>query len=294
MQKSGRKLNIDKTVSYAIVINALQLLALMVFVAYVFWMDLSGSNRFYLRLIAIVGALIAGGGAVLDIQEALLTRKRMRTISELQTVNEQMDALNLKLRAQRHDFLNHLQVVYSLVEMGETKDAAQYLENVYSQLRTVSRVLRTKMTAFNALLQVKSAVCEERGIRLELEIRSTLEGVSMPAWELCCVVGNLLDNAADAASAADAPRVLLSVGESLGYFEFSVRNNGPEIPPELREHLFEPGVTTKGEGHGMGLAIVKQRLDEYGGRISLVSSPEETAFTVLLPRESAVPSPVQG
>ena len=99
MLKAPRKPNISKTVVYAIAVNALQILALLVFVVYVFLMDFSWQNRISLRTIAVVGALVAGWGAILDIQEALATRRRMRTIAELQTVNQQMDALNLKLRA---------------------------------------------------------------------------------------------------------------------------------------------------------------------------------------------------
>lgn len=288
MLKAPRKPNISKTVAYAIAVNALQILALLVFVVYVFLMDFSWQNRISLRTIAVVGALVAGWGAILDIQDALLTRRRMRTITELQTVNQQMDALNLKLRAQRHDFLNHLQVVYSLMEMGEYQDATAYLETVYSQLHAVSRVLRTKVTAFNALLQVKNAECERRGIALELDVRSTLEGIAMPAWELCCVIGNLLDNAMDAAAQAEKPQITLSVTESLREFTFIIRNNGAAIPASLRERIFEPGFSTKGENRGMGLAIVSRRLDEYGGQISLDASDESTAFTVSLPHETGL------
>ena len=283
MLKTFRKPNIGKTVVYAIAVNALQIVALLFFVVYVFWMDFSWQNRLSLRAIAVIGALVAGWGAVLDIQEALATRRRMRTIAELQTVNRQMDALNLKLRAQRHDFLNHLQVVYSLMEMGEYQDATAYLETVYSQLHAVSRVLRTKVTAFNALLQVKNAECEQRGILLELDVRSTLEGIAMPAWELCCVIGNLLDNAMDAAAQAQEPRISLSVSESLREFAFTIRNNGAAIPADLRERIFEPGFSTKGENRGMGLAIVRRRLKEYGGRLLLESGDEATIFTVFLP-----------
>ena len=65
-----------------------------------------------------------------------------------------------------------------------------------------------------------------------------------------------------------------------------ISNNGAPIPEELRERLFEPGVSTKGEGHGLGLSIVRTTLAEYGGTISLETGPE-TVFTVAVPRESA-------
>ena len=147
MLKTFRKPNIGKTVVYAIAVNALQIVALLFFVVYVFWMDFSWQNRLSLRAIAVIGALVAGWGAVLDIQEALATRRRMRTIAELQTVNRQMDALNLKLRAQRHDFLNHLQVVYSLIEMNEPGEAMAYMDKIYGDMQRVRRKKRTACPA---------------------------------------------------------------------------------------------------------------------------------------------------
>lgn len=287
MRKRAANPSLEKTAVYAIVVNAIQMVALIIFVLYVCLMDLTEFHLFALRIIAIVGAIMAGWGAFIDIQDALQTRKRVRTISELKTVNDQMNTLNLKLREQRHDFLNHLQVVYSLLEMEEYKDASEYLETVYAQLRSVSKVMRTKVTAFNALLQAKNADCEQRNIRLELDIRSTLEDVAAPSWELCCIMGNLLDNAMDAAESANDPQIRLSIAESLRACEFRISNNGPLIPEDMRENIFEAGVSTKGEGHGMGLNIVRQRLNELGGVITLLSDPNETTFSVLLPRKTA-------
>ena len=161
MKKPHRSPDVNKASTYAIVVNAIQIAALAVFVLYLILHPGYSDGR--LLFIVAVIALMAIWGASIDIHSALQTRRRVRTIQELQTTNGQMDALNLKLRAQRHDFLNHIQVVYSLLEMGESGEAADYLERVYSQLRTVSKVMRTKVTAFNALLQVKNAACEEKG-----------------------------------------------------------------------------------------------------------------------------------
>lgn len=283
MKKPTLNPDVNKAALYAIVVNALQIVALVIFVLYA----LLGreQNRQLLMPIVIVAALIAIYGATLDIQEALRTRRRERTISELQVTNDQMDALNLKLRAQRHDFLNHIQVVYSLLEMGESAEAADYLERVYERLRTVSRVMRTHVTAFNALLQVKNAACEERGIRLDIDIRTTLEGLPVPAWEICCIIGNLMDNAMDALQDRRDGQIQLIVREDLKRFWFTVKNNGDPIPENLRERIFEPGVSTKGEGRGMGLSIVRKTLGEFGGQILLEDGPE-TAFTVTIPREA--------
>ena len=276
--------DVSKATTYAIIVNTIQIVAILLFVFYALNTREHDNRR--LTMVVVICAVIASWGAIIDIQEALRTRHRERTINELQTTNHQMDQLNLRLREQRHDFLNHIQVVYSLLEMEEYREATAYLERIYDETRTVSRVLRTKMTAFNALLQVKSAACEERGIVLEMDIRSTLDGVPVPPWEMCCIIGNLLDNAMDAAG-GHSPRIALRVTEDLRGFTFVLENNGDPIPPHLRGDLiFEPGVSTKGDGHGMGLSIVRKTLAGFGGVIRLDASDERTAFIITIPREN--------
>ena len=287
MKRTPKTPDLNKAAMYAIVINAIQLLMLMLFVLYVTIGDMTEENRLQLQIIAVTGAVMAGWGAMVDIRDALIARKLSRTVGQLQTVNDQMDQLNREMRMQRHDFLGHIQVVYSLLQMEEHQEAIDYLEKVYSQLHTVSRVLRTRMTAFNALLQVKSAAAEKRGIQMELDIRSTMERLEIPAWELCCVVGNLLDNAMDAAAFAAKPHITFTVTETLKQVTLTVRNNGATIPAAIRGKLFEPGITTKGETHGMGLAIVRRTLEQYGGSISVEAKEHDTAFTVVIPRAIA-------
>ncbi len=281
MKKPTRNPDVSKASTYAIAVNAIQIAALAVFVVYIFLED--HYNDPVLMTILLAMAAMAIWGASIDISSALQARRRVRTIRELKTTNDQMDALNLEMRAQRHDFLNHIQVVYSLLEMGESAEAADYLERIYSELRTVGKVLRTKVTAFNALLQVKSAVCEERGIQLDMDIRTSLEGLPVPPWEICCIIGNLMDNAMDALEGVNDGWIRLEARETLRQFTFTITNNGPAIPQEVRETLFEAGVSTKGEGHGMGLNIVRETLAEFGGEIALLSC-EEPCFSVTIPR----------
>jgi len=291
MKKPTRTPDVNKASTYAIVVNAIQIAALILFVLYLLLQY--GHADVTMTIIMVVIAVMAIWGAGIDITSALHTRRRVRTIHELKTTNDQMDALNLQLRVQRHDFLNHIQVVYSLLEMGESEEAADYLERIYTELRTVSKVLRTKVTAFNALLQVKNAACEERGIHLEMDVRTALEGLPVPPWEICCIIGNLMDNAMDALSGVRDGWIRLEVRETLRQFTFVITNNGPSVPESLRQSIFEPGVSTKGEGRGMGLSIVQKTLAEFGGRIELKPGAQ-TCFEVTIPRESrALPEAVQ-
>jgi two-component system nitrogen regulation sensor histidine kinase GlnL len=65
--------------------------------------------------------------------------------------------------------------------------------------------------------------------------------------------------------------------------EFCVRDNGPGVPAEIQPHLFEPFITTKASGSGLGLALVAKIIGDHGGTIECDSSPRRTTFRVLMP-----------
>jgi sensor histidine kinase regulating citrate/malate metabolism len=197
-----------------------------------------------------------------------------------------VESLNHSLRAQRHDFLNHLQVVYGLMEMEEYHDAREYIGKVYQDIQKVSRVLKTAIPAVNALLQAKLFDAEKRNIRMEIHVFSRFEHLPVPSWEFCRVLGNLLDNAIAALADKKEDRVLsVKLQEDLKEIIVRVEDNGPMIPKNLLDKIFHPGFTTKKEqGEGMGLAIVKEILEQYGGNIAVDSSESLTAFTVCIPK----------
>ena len=283
-RKPSREIDVGKASLYAVIVNVSEIVVLLGFVLYVLFTDITQENHLAVQGMAILGSLMASWGAFLDIREALITRRRLRIIENLETTNNQMDTLNHTLRAQRHDFLNHLQVVYSLMEMKEYGDATEYLEKVYGEIRSVASFLRTKSTAVNALLKVKAGACVDHGIDLQLDIKSSLEGLTMPGWELCRVLANLIDNAIDALKGVASPGIRLTIAEDLRAYTFTIANNGVPIPADIRESIFEAGVSTKGEGRGMGLSIVRQTLEPYGGTITCASDAQETSFCVMVPK----------
>ena len=88
----------------------------------------------------------------------------------------------------------------------------------------------------------------------------------------------------DALKAAPDPALTIRLSESVHGCEFAVSNNGPVIPAGVAEHIFQRGFSTKGEGRGMGLSIVRGIVDEAGGRLTLSSDEHETCFAGTLPR----------
>lgn len=291
LNKPDKPVSVRKAINYAIVINALQIALILVMLAAIIIVPEIETSYKLLLTLTITASLVIIWGAVVDIREALHTRKLITQLDDMDDTIDAMSQFNNTLRAQRHDFLNHLQVVYSLIEMEEYAEANDYIEKVYGKITSVSRVMKTANPAVNALLQVKVAACEKAGVQVDVTITSkweTLES-TLPDWEMCKVLSNLIDNAVDAMESVPEGKRRLSItlGENVKQYTFRVENTGEMIPENIREHLFIPGFTTKGDGHGMGLHIVRRTLRDRGGEIEVRSDENTTVFSGFVPKHNA-------
>lgn len=194
---------------------------------------------------------------------------------------------NEKLREQRHDYLNQLQIVYGLLELEEYEDAREYLRPVFRDIMKVNKALRTAEPAVNALLWAKMEEAKGQGIDFYLDVNTQLAALAMEPWELCKVLGNLLDNAQAAVAGLEGERrISVEIHEETDAYRIQVRNNGPKISAQHQRLIFNQGFTTKkGEGHGMGLSIVQTVLRKAGGSIEFESGDEETTFVVAVPKK---------
>ena len=276
---STRLVNLNKASSYTIAINALQILGALTVTAFSLFTGGHAFMGLWEQLLLSGMTVIVCWGAALDIREAINARKIYGEADMLEDAYGKLEQLNTTMRAQRHDFMNHLQVVYSLLELEEYASASEYLERVYGDIKRVGRSLKTAHPAINALLAAKLSDCEARGVKVELIIESPWEALPVPGWEMCRVLGNLIDNGLDALSSTKNAQMTIALGETLQSFTFEIANNGPEIPDTILERIFQSGFSTKSSGRGMGLSIVRTILQAYGGKIELHSDASRTSFT---------------
>ncbi len=199
---------------------------------------------------------------------------------------QNLEELNIRLRAQRHDYLNHFQVIYGLMELGEYEEAKRYINPVFKDIMKVSKALKTAQPAVNALLQSKIEAAEQKKIDLFLEIRSDLKYLPIEAWNLCKVLANIIDNGMSALAEVEQDKNLyVIIGEDTDSYTFEISNNGPEIPKNHLEDIFKQGFSTKKEEeHGMGLYIVARIVKETGGTIFVTSDAAKTSFHIRLPK----------
>src|SRR5438128_2841893 len=264
----------------------------------------------------LIGEVTGADEVVLAADRVLVVSRmpvvvRGRTIGHVATFRDRTELENLlreldnarsvseALRAQAHDFSNRLHTIAGLIELGRQEEAVQLTteSSSVSQELTESLLERVGDPVLGALLLGKSAVAAERGIQFRLSPDSKLDGDAGHPRDLITVVGNLIDNALDAAATSSngGPRwVEGSIHKADGDVVIQVHDSGPGIGAGELERIFSEGYTTKlagpGSRRGLGLALVKQVAARRGGAVTVVNHGG-AGFSVRLPL-AATPVPV--
>ena len=183
-------------------------------------------------------------------------------------------------RAYTHEFTNKLHVILGLLQLGENRQAEEYvLRLTKTRAHSISYISeRIQEPSVAALLIGKSYRAAELGIRFVLDPASELrgDGQYLPASSLITILGNLTENAFDALRSAPEnaqKEVTVSIREGEHGMLLSVDDSGTGMAAPQLDRIFERGFSTKGEGRGTGLSLVKETVDAFGGTIRVESEP---------------------
>ena len=208
-----------------------------------------------------------------------------RDRTDVESLTRQLDAVQVMssvLRAQRHEFANRLHLLNGLVNAGHVEEASQYLEELLgsgplgSALPGIDAIRDAYLQAFFA---AKAAAAREAGVTLRIGENTWVAGHLALPVDVTTVMGNLLDNAIDAARAGgDATKIveaeLVQEGSTL---HITVADSGTGVAPDFVAHLFTEGTSTKPDsgipgGRGIGLALSRQISRSLGGDLRLSSA----------------------
>lgn len=222
-----------------------------------------------------------------EVGRVLTLRDRTELFDALRALDGQRTITDA-LRAQAHEFSNNLHVVSGLVELGRHAEAVAFIERVGGGSGTTqgASLREIEDPSVAAALVTKSAMARERGVTLRVDPATEVaDGVGDDALT---IIGNLVDNAIDATGSGGAVELLVRHAADRAV-EVRVSDDGPGVPREMREHIFETGVSTKVptsdlQGRGIGLALVARIVARRGGSIAVDDRPGRGAvFSVTLP-----------
>ncbi|MBO8129528.1 MAG: Spo0B domain-containing protein [Peptococcaceae bacterium] len=237
-----------------------------------------GSIVHFLGLLAVINYVLA----LYVIHAFTQYKSQYQIINNQQQFLDDLSSLLHTVRAQRHDFINHLQAIYGLLQLGKAEDAQQYLKDVVRPVSITSKLLQLNNEVLAVFLQSKYEEIAGKGINVIYDFNQVDHISQIPTDSMVVVLGNLLNNAAEAVM--DLPdnekwvRLKMFCKDTL---RIEVSNGGHPIDDSIREKIFESGFSTRGDNRGIGLASVKRIVAHMNGSVTFTNFP--TTFIVNLP-----------
>ena len=200
----------------------------------------------------------------------------------METHYHEVDNMYRQIRGWRHDYRNHIQTMKAYAASGNWEAIRRYLDLLDDDLTAVDTVIRTGNPMTDAILNSKISLARSKNIQVEADAYIPVK-LKLSEIDLCCIIGNLFDNAIEASvNLPEAQRVIRVYMDMKGtqlYISFTNFTAGKKIKKEGKRFR-----STKGKGRGFGLARMDAIVERLNGYISRNS--EDGAFTteILLPQ----------
>ena len=200
----------------------------------------------------------------------------------IETHYAEVENMYNKMRGWRHDYRNHIQVMKAHAAAGDLEAIQSYLDMLDTDLNTVDTVVKTGNAMADAILNSKISLAQSKGIAVRCDAHIPV-ALKMSELDLCCILGNLFDNAIEASLPLPEDQRLIRVymdmkGPQLyiSFTNFTAVGKLPKAGKRFR--------STKGDGHGFGLVRIDHIIERLDGYLSRNS--EEGAFTteILIPQ----------
>ncbi|WP_052281919.1 ATP-binding protein [Kluyvera genomosp. 1] len=226
-----------------------------------------------------------------SLQGWVITFRDRNEIDSLSAQLSQVKRYADNLRIMRHEQLNRMTTLSGLLHMGRYDEAIRYIQAQSEHAQELLDFISSRFSSptLCGLLLGKAARAREKGVALRFDPGCSMREAFTPLAEseVISIIGNLLDNAIEATQRAPLPHepveVLILLNERELIIE--VADQGIGIKPEIRERIFERGVTTKTQGdHGIGLYLIESYVTQAGGLIEVAdNTPHGTIFSLFIP-----------
>ncbi|MDR2731723.1 MAG: GHKL domain-containing protein [Fibromonadaceae bacterium] len=185
-----------------------------------------------------------------------------------QNVGEMYKSLSML----RHDFKYHLMVIDGLLQAGCVKETEQYVADIKKQMPQDGMHYYCSNSVINALLSGYAKSCKELKIKYDVKI-ALPKTLSVHDYDMCIILGNLLENALEACSKSQGGEIMLSIKTTGSHLAIMVKNSFNGVVAKTNGKL----ISTK-KGGGLGLPSIRAVIDNYDGR--MMTEYDKEMFTV--------------
>ena len=200
----------------------------------------------------------------------------------IETHYREVENMYRQIRGWRHDYRNHIQMMKVLAANGNMDALKAYLDELDTDLNTVDTVVKTGNPMADAILNSKISLARSRNIPTQVDAHIPVK-LKMSELDLCCIIGNLFDNAMEASMALPEEKRLIRVYMDMKGTQLYISFTNFTAAKKLNK-VGKGFKTSKGEGHGFGLVRMDDIVSRYDGYLSRNS--EDGAFTteILIPQ----------
>ena len=200
----------------------------------------------------------------------------------IETHYREVENMYRQIRGWRHDYRNHIQTMKVLAANGDMDALKVYLDELDTDLNTVDTVVKTGNPMADAILNSKISLARSRNIPTQVDAHIPVK-LKMSELDLCCIIGNLFDNAMEASMALPEEKRLIRVYMDMKGTQLYISFTNFTAAKKLSK-VGKGFKTSKGEGHGFGLVRIDDIVSRYDGYLSRNS--EDGAFTteILIPQ----------
>ena len=219
---------------------------------------------------------------------ALITLVRGEDINRVAREITGIDEVLKNIRANVHEFKNKLHVILGLINIEEYEEAKKYIAECQDEvLKQSTRVANINDNFISAMLISKRFIADEKNILMRVNDKSYMKEShgNISSVDLITILGNLIENAFDACLEKEGSGLVeVYLYEDEENVIMEVSDNGKKIEVDIKDKLFQNGVSSKGVDRGIGLSTVKGRVDLYGGNIEIKEYRKLKKFKIILKR----------
>lgn len=200
----------------------------------------------------------------------------------IETHYSEVENMYRQMRGWRHDYRNHIQLMKSYALSGDVEAVLHYLDALETDLVTIDTVVKTGNRMADAILNSKISLARSKGVPVVAEAEISI-ALTTPELDLCIIIGNLFENAIEAnlplPEEARMIRIFMEMKGNQLYIAFTNMTASGK-----RQKVGGRFLSTKGEGHGLGLLRIDTIVERHGGYINRNSEDGAFSTEILLPQ----------